>query len=434
MDSEGERAAAAAIRHAEFLAAGASTTREERAFISALKPRYAATPNSKPGESGLAYCNAMRALYHAYPDDSDAAALFAESEMDLHPWALYTSDGNPIAGTAEIVETLKTVLKRDPQHIGANHFLIHATEASNNPEQALPSAFRLRDMTFEPAAAHLVHMPAHTFMRTGDYANAVASNLHATEHDRMFMSTAHDLEGDLYFGHDLFFLSSAATMRGDFATAHRAAAEMLTQDALEPLLFVYLRFHRWQDILAMASPKSSNDEPLRIPVWWFARGMAHAGTADFADARRDLAVLESFNASMQVQSVTGFYNGSREIINVASNLLGAKLAWHDGDRRSATAQLEHAVAGQDAFLYIEPPDWYGPAREALGAALFQQHDFSDAEDVFRADLRRNPRNPRSLFGLMTALKSEGRADDATYVRLEFQRGWIGTPLSMAALW
>jgi len=428
-----ERAAMVAIARAQSLAAGGSTTGEERAFIAALAQRYSDKPQLDGDALGRAYCNAMRAVYHKYPDDNDAAALFAESEMDLHPWALYTTAGVPIEGTAEIVTTLDTALARDPEHIGANHFLIHATEASTSPERALPSAFRLRRMAFEPAAAHLVHMPAHTFMRTGDYANAVASNVAATMHDRTFMNAMHDREGGGYFGHDLFFLSSAATMQGDFITARRAAAEMVGQDAVEPLLFVYVRFGRWHDILAMPRPKESANEPLRIPVWRFARGLASIDTGDVDSARADLAVVEQFYNSMDVPSVTGFYNGSHQILGVARDLLGARLAWIASDRQGAIEKLADAVTIQDSFLYIEPPDWYGPAREALGAALCKAGDFSRAERVFRDDLARNPRNPRSLFGLTTALEGEGNADDAAYVKAQFERGWVGGPLSIDGL-
>ncbi|HLJ84766.1 MAG TPA: hypothetical protein VKT51_11380 [Candidatus Eremiobacteraceae bacterium] len=423
----GERAAMAAIARAESLASGGSATGEERALIAALAQRYSDKPQSDGDALGNAYCDAMRAVYHKYPDDSDAAALFAESEMDLHPWALYTTAGVPIAGTAEIVTTLETVLARDPEHIGANHFLIHATEASTSPERALPSAFRLRRMVFEPAAAHLVHMPAHTFMRTGDYADAIASNVAATMHDR---SAMHEREGGGYFGHDLFFLSSAAAMQGDYTAARRAAAEMVGQDAIEPLLFVYVRFGRWHDILAMPAPKDSANEPLRMPVWRFARGMASVETGDLQGARGDLAAVEQFYRLMQVQSVNGFLNGSHEILGVARDLLGAKLAWAASDRSGAIDKLSDAVRIQDSFLYIEPPDWYGPAREALGAAYCETGDFSRAERVFRDDLARNPRNPRSLFGLSIALEGEGSADDAAYVKAQFTRGWVGETLSI----
>jgi tetratricopeptide (TPR) repeat protein len=426
----GERAAMVAIARAQSLAAGGNTTGEERAFIAALALRYSDKPQSGGDALGREYCNAMRSVYHKYPDDSDAAALFAESEMDLHPWALYTTAGVPIEGTAEIVTTLETALARDPEHIGANHFLIHATEASTSPERALPSAFRLRRMTFEPAAAHLVHMPAHTFMRTGYYADAVASNVAATMHDRAFMNAMHDREGSGYFGHDLFFLSSAATMEGDFATARRVAEEMVGQDAVEPLLFVYLRFGRWHDILAMPQPKESAYEPLRIPVWRFARGMASVDTGDIQAARADLAAVEQSYRMLDVPSVTGFYNGSHQILGVAGDMLGAKLAWAASDRQGAIDKLADAVTIQDSFLYIEPPDWFGPAREALGAALCKAGDFSRAERVFRDDLARNPRNPRSLFGLSTALEGEGNGDDAAYVKAQFTRGWVGETLSI----
>lgn len=430
IDGAGEKAAVAAIARAKQLEAAGQTMREERDFISALAVRYAT--RATPGADTLsrAYCDAMRELYRRYPDDSDVAVLFAESEMDLRPWALYTTTGAPVEGTSEIVATLESVLERDPDHIGANHLFIHATEASNSPERALPSAYRLRNMTFEPAAAHLVHMPAHTFMRTGDYADAVASNIHATSHDRMFLSAMNDPEGGFYFSHDLFFLSSASTMQGNFAVARRAASDMISQDAVEPLLFVYLRFNRWRDVLSMSPPKPSGAESLRIPVWRFARGMAHIGTGDTEAARLDLAVLDQFDRILNVPRLNGFSNSSRDILAIASDVLGAKLAWAAGDRQAAIAKLDNAVTIQDSFIYIEPPDWYGPAREALGAALCKSGDFARAEQVFRDDLARNPRNPRSLFGLMTALRGEARTDDAAAVQAQFARAWAGDKLKL----
>src|SRR4029077_11894221 len=181
-------------------------------------------------------------------------ALFAESAMDLKPWALYTVAGAPVEGNAEIVATLEAAIARNPEHIGANHYYIHATEASLHPERALMSAVRLGRMNFEPAAAHLVHMPAHTLMRVGDYAGAVAANTHATMHDRMYLSHDNDVEGGYYFGHDLFFLTSAATMEGDYASAVQAARQWAPLGAFEPLLFVDLRFGRWADLLSGTMP------------------------------------------------------------------------------------------------------------------------------------------------------------------------------------
>jgi hypothetical protein len=432
IDAAGEKAAVAAIANAQKLVRAHSTS-EERALIDAAATRYSIA--AKPDLDALdkAYCRAMRGVLHAYPDDDDVAALFAESAMDLHPWALYNVAGEPVEGTAEIVGTLEAAMGRTPLHIGANHFYIHATEASLHPERALVSAMRLSQMDFEPAAAHLVHMPAHTLMRVGDYAGAVAANSHATMHDRMYLQHENDVEGGYYFGHDLFFLASAGTMNGDYRDASRAAADLVSQDVEEPQLFVKLRFGKWTDLLSMAKPKPSNFEPLRIPVWRFARGMALASTGRTDEARAELAAVRRAFATLKVPGVAGFNNGSNEILGVAKNLLGAKLAWVSDDRAGALAMLRDAVAIQDKFYYIEPPDWYGPARETLGGALLAAGDAVAAERVFRDDLTRNPRNPRSLFGLAQALHVQGRDDDAQYVRASLNRVWVGEPLNVRVL-
>ncbi len=432
IDAAGEKAAVAAIGNARRLAA-TSASAEERALIGAASVRYSTAPHADLATLDRSYCSAMRNVMRAYPDDDDVAALFAESAMDLHPWALYTVAGTPVGGTAEIVATLEGAMARSPYHIGANHFYIHATEASLQPGRALESATRLRAMNFEPAAAHLVHMPAHTFMRVGDYASAVAVNSSATMHDRMYLEHNNDVEGGYYFGHNLFFLASAGTMNGNYPVAARAAEDLVGQGVLEPKLFVALRFSHWSDLLAMAQPKSSPFEPLRIPVWHFARGMALASTGRDDDARAELALVQRAFATLKIPGIVGFYNGSHEILGVAKNLLGAKLAWASGDRPGAIAMLRDAVAAQDEFYYIEPPDWYGPAREALGAALLSNGNPVDAERVFRDDLARNPRNPRSLFGLVQALRSNGESDDAAYVQASLDRTWVGAPLKLSDL-
>jgi hypothetical protein len=353
--------------------------------------------------------------------------------MDLHPWALYTVKGDPVPGTAEIVDTLESAMARSRSHIGANHFYIHATEASHSPGRALVSAMRLGKMNFEPAAAHLVHMPAHTLMRVGDYAGAVAANSHATMHDRMYLQHENDVEGGYYFSHDLFFLASAGTMEGDYRDASLAAADLVRQDVVEPKLFVALRFARWKELLSMPQPKSSAFEPLRVPVWHFAYGMALASTGRTSEARAELTAVRKAFTVLHVAGIAGFYNGSREILGVAQDVLGAKLAWGAGDRKGAIQLLRNAVTIQDMFYYIEPPDWYGPARESLGAALLSADDPVSAEQVFREDLVRNPLNPRSLFGLAQALHAQNRDDDAIYVRQSLQQIWVGEPLTLNSL-
>ena len=221
IDEAGERSAIAAVQRAQQLSAGADEL--DRAWIGALATRY--TSAAKPDFAALdhAYARAMANLSAKYPDDLDAATLYAESLMDLRPWALYTPAGQPVQDTATIVATLESVMRRDPGHIGANHFYIHATEASTTPERGLIAATRLSSMNFEPAAAHLVHMPAHTYMRTGAYESGVMSNEHATQHDRAYLANNEDREASGYYQHNLTMLADAYSMLGNYAVHSRAA-------------------------------------------------------------------------------------------------------------------------------------------------------------------------------------------------------------------
>jgi hypothetical protein len=433
IDEAGEQKAFAASQRAKQLSSSADEL--DRAWINAQAARY--TSAAKPDFAALdhAYARAMANLSAKYPDDLDAATLYAESLMDLRPWALYTPAGQPVEDTQTIIAALESVMRRDPEHIGANHFYIHATEASSTPERGLLSATRLSSMNFEPAAAHLVHMPAHTYMRTGAFEAAVASNEHATQHDRAYLANNEDREASGYYQHNLTMLADGYSMQGDYAGAKAAQGRLVESGAMVPAMYVPVRFARWEDILASAQPAESPDEPMRVAFWHFGRGMALAGTSDVAGARTELAAVKAADAALKVPSINGYTNSSADLLGLAEDELGAKIALAGGDPATALTLLEQAVKIQDGLIYIEPPDWYHPVRESLGGLLVQQHRYSEAEAVFRADLRRNARNPRSLYGLAAALDGQGRTNDALLVRQQFQSAWhyADTPLTIGAL-
>jgi tetratricopeptide (TPR) repeat protein len=433
IDEAGERSAVTALQRAQQLSAGANEL--DRAWIGALVTRY--TSAAKPDFAALdhAYARAMANLSAKYPDDLDAATLYAESLMDLRPWALYTPAGQPVQDTATIVATLESVMRREPGHIGANHFYIHATEASTTPERGLIAATRLSSMNFEPAAAHLVHMPAHTYMRTGAYESGVMSNETATQHDRAYLANNEDREASGYYQHNLTMLADAYSMLGNYAGAAAAQRRLADAGDLVPAMYVPLRFGRWTDILASAQPPASGDEPLRIAFWHFSRGMALAGTSDVAGARTELAAVKAADAALKLPSINGYTNSSAALLGLAEDELGAKIAAAGGDVAAAVTLLEEAVTTQDGMIYIEPPDWYHPVRESLGGLLLQQHRYAEAEAVFRADLRHNSRNPRSQFGLAAALDGEGRTSEAILVRAQFLSAWqyADTTLTIGAL-
>ena len=266
-------------------------------------------------------------------------------------------------------------------------------------------------------------MPAHTYMRSGFYDLAVSSNVHATEHDRAYLAGETDREASSYYGHNLLFLNSAYQMEGNFAGANDAAGMLSDQGAVVPELFTLCRFARWHDILERPAPKPAEDEPMRTAIWHYARGLAFAGLNDLGNAQKERQALSDIDKSLGVQGVAGWYNGSKAILGIALDVLDAKIALARNKPAVAVPFLARAVKSQDGLLYIEPPDWYYPVRESLGAAQLRSGDAKGAERTFRDDLVRNPRNGRSLFGLVESLRAQGDTTDAVWAQRSFDAAW-----------
>ncbi|MGE0449342.1 MAG: hypothetical protein AB7Q29_07145 [Vicinamibacterales bacterium] len=431
MDPERHAQALAAIQLAVQLASRAPA--KERAYVAAMAKRYSADPNADPMTLAADYKDAMRQLTRTYPNDSHAATLYAESLMNLRPWKLYTAEGAPAEGTSEVVEVLERVLERDPDHVGANHLYIHATEASLTPERALKSAKKLE--TLVPAAGHLVHMPAHTYMRTGDYSGAVAANARAADVDRRYIeaTSPKGFYPAMYFNHNLDFLAAAAMMTGQFDVALKAARELTANvtpmladmPMLEPFgwktLQVLLRFGKWSDVLAQ--PKPDDDARLLVALDHFARGVAHAGLGDAAEADREREAYTAARSAVPADLPFNM-NTAAQVLDVAGHTLDARIAAARGDAEAAIAAWRLAVHAEDRLSYNEPPDWFYPTRESLGAALVRAKRFDEADLVFRQDLERNPGNPRSLFGRWQTLRAiEGDRPGTLVVRRRFADAW-----------
>jgi tetratricopeptide (TPR) repeat protein len=379
----------------------------------------------------------MREVSKQFPDDLDAATLFAEAGMNLHPWGLWQADGTPAEGTNEIVETLESVIRRDPTHLGAIHYYIHSVEASQNPERALAGANKLASLA--PAAGHIVHMPAHIYIRTGDYEAAVKTNQAAAEADRTYIkaSGAEGIYPMMYYSHNLHFIAMCASMNGNYPEAKKNAALLAENVApgvkmMPPLegfmtvpLAVEVRFHKWDELLNV--PQPSSDMKTTTVFWHFARGMALAGSGKVSEAEAEYKLVSDAEKATPPDAIfqMPINNKTKDILKIATNVLGAKIAMAKKDNAAAVAMLKQAVAVQDTLKYDEPQDWFFPVRESLGAALFLNSDAAGAEQVFRADLQRNPRNPRSLFGLQQALKAQGKDYDAGFIQKQFNDSWKG---------
>lgn len=433
VDPEREIAAYNAVARARALESRASE--KEHDYIEALARRYTNDAQARPEELrrlSVEFSRAMGALSKKYPEDLDAAVLYAESMMDLRPWQLWNKDGSPAAGTPEIVATLESVLRRDPNHVGAIHYYIHAVEASPHPERALPYAARLKRLM--PAAGHIVHMPAHIYERTGDYAAAAQSNVDAAAADRAYIKArgAQGLYPLMYYSHNLHFMAIAYSMEGRFADSLDAARQLEQNvnphvrempmleafDTVVPLLLV--RFRRWEEVLKLPEPPAAM--PATHTVWVWSRGLALAATGKPEEAEAQYKNFVAAERATPADALFGL-NPVTNVFKVADGVLAARIASARGDQTHAIELLKASVAAEDALSYDEPPAWFLPTRETLGGVLLAAGRAAEAEQVFREDLRHNQHSGRSLFGLWKSLEAEHKSREADAARRDFDAAW-----------
>ncbi|MBS1811163.1 MAG: tetratricopeptide repeat protein [Acidobacteria bacterium] len=436
------KAAVDAVRKAQAQLSSASDA--ERAYIEALSTRFTLEANPDVKKLGTDYSNAMRVVYQRFPDDLDAATLYADSLMNVQPWQLWSRDGKPLGNTEEIVSVLENVLRRAPNHIGANHLYIHSVEASRNPQRGLPSASVLGKLA--PAAGHLVHMPGHIYIRTGDYAEAARVNIDAATVDRQYIKAtgANGMYPAMYFSHNLHFQVENFNRTGQFSEARRAARELeanvqqhvkampMVEGFLPYPMFVLLRFGKWDEMLKVPEPDKS--QQITTTVRHYARGVALAATGKVADAKREQQALREMVKNLPGETPFGL-NPAKDVLAIAEFVLEARIHWAQGNKAAAIESFRKAVTAQDALNYDEPPGWYFPVRESLGAALLLNGNAAEAEKMFREDLEFNPRNGRSLFGLLESLKAQGKQDAVRWVENEFKAAWKNAerPLKLESL-
>lgn len=431
MDAANGSRAAVALAKAQALAKNAD--RRERAYIAALARRYEAAPGPARARLDSAYVDAMRDLARAWPDDLDAQVLFAEALMNLRPWDHWSKEGRMQPGTEELLPVLEGVLARAPDHPGANHFYIHAIEASPTPERGLPMARRLRALV--PAAGHLVHMPAHIYMRTGRYDEAAASNRQAATADSVYVARtgANGVYTMMYSPHNVHFLWASLAMAGRSAealAAGRRAAAMLPAEVVQAMpmaefipptpWFSLVRFGRWDEMILEPAPPAG--QRYVSGMWHYARGMALAARRRSEEARAASDSLEAIAAATD-PAFTVDINSAKALLEVAGEVLTARLAQAAGRPDEAILHLERAVAKEDELRYSEPPAWYQPNRQLLGEALLDVARGADAERVYREDLVHYPENGWSLFGLSRALALQGKVDEGLAVEKRLARAW-----------
>ena len=431
VDLEREKAGYDAAQRAVALKPNASES--ERAYIDAVAVRYSNDPKADLHQLDVIYKDAMSKLAARYPDDLDAVTLYAESAMNLNPWKLWTADGKPAEGTEEIVRVLESVLKRDPDHLGANHYYIHAVEASPHPERALPSAARLEKLA--PAEGHLAHMPAHIYARVGDHFASAHCNRAAIAADKKFLGETQEqgVYRMLYYSHNLHFLAYASCMNGNFAEAKDAAAKLVANVApgvkampmlegfLPTPIVVLFAFERWNDLLKLPAPDVSF--VTTNAVWHSLRGIAFANTGKTAEAEKEQKQFREVAGKIPPEQMYDMLNNVGAVFKIHENLLAAEIDRSRHDDKAAIDLLKQSVAAEDALNYSEPPPWYPPVRPILGRVLLEDKDFAEAEKVFRADLEKHPRNARALAGLRDCLNAQGRKYEADQIDQQFHAAW-----------
>ncbi len=409
----------------------------ERAYIEALAKRCSDAPNPDGEREDRDYAAAMRDLSSRYPDDLDAQTLYADSLMNLHRYDWYEPASPQIHSHGDdagaIQRMLESVIQRDPDHFGAHHFYVHLLDTSPTPQYALASAAALRHLA--PGMGHIVHMGGHIFLTVGDLEMAARVNEEAAESDRELFKRAppSDVYAFMYYGHNLHFIMRARAEQGRYPEARRAVDLLMALEGtaikkmpmaadyyLANRLFLLLRFSRWDEVLAESAPP---DKSLLITAAFqhYARAVAFAGKGDHAKALDEQKAFAAARTAIP-SSAMFLFNPAERLMEVSARVLEARLAT---DLESAIPLWRRAIEAQDALSYDEPPAWYFPVRQSLGAALLRTSQAAEAETIFRENLRRYPRNPWSLFGLWKCLEAQGKSVDAAWVRHEFESSWKG---------
>lgn len=411
-------------------------TQKERDYIEALSFRYAKNPPEDRSGLDSAYAQAMRRLAKKYSDDLDAQTLYAEALMDLHPWNYWKKNGEPQPWTPSILSVLESVIEIDSSHPGANHLYIHAVEAEK-PEKALQSANRLR--TLVPGAGHLVHMPSHIYIRTGDYHKGTLANERAVKADNEYVVQCRQqgIYPLAYVPHNYHFLWATATMEGRSGRSIQAArntsslvdTETMRQPGLGTLqhywvipLYDHIRFGRWDEILNYSEPAQDLIYPRG--VWRYARGMAFVGRGQLEQAHAELIRLKTIAVDDTLKEITIWQiNTTQHLMRIASLVLEGEIEAKKDNYEKAIKLLKKAVEIEDQLNYNEPPDWFFPVRHNLGAVFLDSGRPKKAEQVYREDLKKFPKNGWSLFGLYQSLKAQDKEAEAFEVRKHFEEAW-----------
>jgi tetratricopeptide (TPR) repeat protein len=435
MDPKASEPAAAAAATAKDLAGRASP--REQALIEAIAARYNTDPRFERPLLDEAYANAMASAAEKFPSDLDIQAMYAEALMDRSPWNYWEAGGQkPREMVAPLVQTLETVLKKDPSHIGAIHLYIHAVEASADAKRAEPFADKLAKLA--PNAGHLVHMPAHIYYRLGRYKDSLSINQTAVKVDEAYIKqfAPQGVYPLGYYSHNLHFVMVSAQMSGEAEIVVGAAAKLAANIPDEvakavPLVvpmkagpyFAHAQFSELPAVLSLADP--GKELPYLQVAWRYARGVAFAQSGNLEAARTQVAEIDRLVSTTDYSAFTAWGIPAKDVGRIAGHVVRARIAQGANDLDGAVRELEAAVAIQDTLPYMEPPYWYFPVRQTLGAVLLLKGDAQRARDAFRESLSKTPNNAWSLYGLKTTFEKQGMAAEAREAEKYLSRAWSG---------
>lgn len=444
MEPDNYQRAYKAIQQAIQLSDKASD--KEKALIQAMAKRYTAQPVEDRSSLDVAYSEAMKKIAKSYPEDNDINALYVESIMNLHPWDLYDKKGNPKPWTPEIEVLLEQILKKNPKHVGANHFYIHAVESSNTPERGNAAAKRFDD-GLVPGSGHLIHMPSHIYIRTGEYHKGTLANINAVKKDSVYVTMCH-AQGAYplaYYPHNFHFLAGTATLEGNYKwamyganeTANHVHPKTMTAPGWSTLqhyyvipYYVAVKFGKWDEVLQMRLVSDTLKYPSAVAH--YAKGMAYLGKKDMAKAKTELKKLESLANDKAMKQMTIWeINSMYDILQIAVKVLKGEILASEGKYAQSIASLKEAVAIEDQLNYNEPPDWFFSVRHHLGAVQIEAGNYKEAIQTYQQDLKTFRNNGWAQHGLKLAYQKLNNSQKVKEIERLLAKSWATADIKIS---
>lgn len=420
-----------------------TATIKEQALIEAMAVRYSSDSTVSRASLNQLYADAMKKSFTSFKNDADVGTLYADALMLQHPWDYWKHNGESEPWTPELLKVLEGVIAQHPNHPGANHYYIHAVEASFNSKRAMASADRLGKLM--PGVSHMIHMPSHIYIRNGKYEDGIKVNEMSVTGYNNYYTLYPDVQNNspLYLIHNLHMQTNCAMMKANYNYSNKSAiacsnsfdTSFLSMPAPLGTYIQYLymtpfinnvRFGKWDAILNAAPVLEQH--VYSTVLWHWSRGMAFAGKNKLTDAANELKLMQNKMKEPDMMVVMQPFNAPADAAKVAEKILAGVIASQQNNAADAIAFLNEAVSFEDALIYNEPRDWLLPSREYLGNALLKFNNHAKAEIIFKADLKQNPNNHWALYGLYKALSNQKKNSEAAAIKKQFDKAFEGADI------